>query len=252
MFPTLIDLPFLTLYAYPLFMGIAWGVSYVLAQYFLDKKQIDSSSLKWLYLGVFLFAWIGAKVFFLIFTSGDQMNLYLKANAFWLGGGFVFYGGLIFGLLFFLFYSLILKKFDINDSYVFIPSVAIGHAIGRIGCFLAGCCYGSVCHLPWSVHMHGRDIHPVQLYESFLLMGLGALSIWAIKKEIAGYKIVLSYLISYSIVRFIVEFFRGDLIRGIYWMGLSTSQMVSIALVIAATVTWIYLLKTKENKKRQN
>ena len=43
MFPTLIDLPFLTLYAYPLFMGIAWGVSYVLAQYFLDKKQIDSS-----------------------------------------------------------------------------------------------------------------------------------------------------------------------------------------------------------------
>ena len=100
--------------------------------------------------------------------------------------------------------------------------------------------------------MHGRDIHPVQLYESFLLMGLGALSIWAIKKEIAGYKIVLSYLISYSIVRFIVEFFRGDLIRGIYWMGLSTSQMVSIALVIAATVTWIYLLKTKENKKRQN
>lgn len=215
-------------------MGLSWGVGYFLTRYLFEKKNEDTSGLMSLFVGVFIFAWIGAKIFFLLFSSKNKIYQYMYADYFWLGGGFVFYGGLIFGLLFYLIYSLYFKKFDYKKSYLLAPGLIFGHAIGRVGCFLTGCCYGSQCDLPWKVFMDGSFRHPVQLYEAIALFVLGFFSLKWVEHEEAHKKVLSNYLLYYSMIRFAVEFFRGDEIRGIYWFALSTSQLVSVALFVIA------------------
>lgn len=217
-------------------MGLAWGVGYYLTQYLFVKNGEDPSKLLKLYLGIFVFAWIGAKIFFLIFSSQHKIYQYLYADYFWLGGGFVFYGGLIFGLIFYLIYSFYFKKFNFEKSYLLIPGLVFGHAIGRIGCFLTGCCYGSVCYLPWAVKMDGEFRHPVQLYEAFSLFALAFLTLSWIKKKKTNRYIITRYLLIYSFLRFVVEFFRGDEVRGVFWFSLSTSQFISMAMFILVAI----------------
>jgi phosphatidylglycerol:prolipoprotein diacylglycerol transferase len=234
--PVLFESTFFTLYAYPLFMGLAWGVGFYLSRYIFEKHDLDTKPLIPMFFGVFLTSWIGAKVFFLLFSSEHRAAEYLYANEFWLGGGFVFYGGLIFALVFYFIYSLWLKKFPFHYSKFLAPGLIFGHAIGRIGCFFTGCCYGSQCDLPWAVKMHGEFIHPVQLYETVGLFIIGYLSLKWISKNKNNIYVIINYLMFYSLLRFCVEFFRGDLIRGVYLSTLSTSQLISIALFIIALI----------------
>lgn len=244
MLPLLFESPYFTLYAYPLFMGLAWGVGFYLTRYLLESFNLDPKPLLPLYAGVFITSWIGAKVFFLMVSSQNKATEYLYNDSFWLGGGFVFYGGLIFGLTFYFIYSLWLKKFPFEESKMLVPGLVFGHAIGRMGCFLAGCCYGSQCDLPWAVHMHGEWIHPVQLYETLGLLVIGYFALKWVNQKRDNFDVMTRYLLTYSLLRFVVEHFRGDKIRGLYWFDLSTSQMISIALFIA-TIAAVLVKKIK-------
>jgi phosphatidylglycerol:prolipoprotein diacylglycerol transferase len=223
-------------------MGLSWGVGYHLTRFLFEREKESHSMLFKLYLGVFISAWIGAKTFFLFFSSQHKIYQYLYADYFWLGGGFVFYGGLIFGLIFYLVYSLWLKKFNFQKSYLLIPGLVFGHGLGRIGCFLAGCCYGSLSNLPWAVKMDSEFRHPVQLYEAFILFLLGYWTLRWIEKKETNLYIVTRYLLIYSVARFGIEFFRGDEIRGVFWLSLSASQLISIAIFIC-TLTIAQLQK---------
>lgn len=229
-------------------MGLAWGGGFYLTQYLLELFNLSRKLLLPLYAGLFVTSWIGAKIFFLIVSGQDKTNEYIVSNSFWLGGGFVFYGGLIFGLIFYFIYSLWLKKYPFEESKILIPGLVFGHAVGRIGCFLAGCCFGSQCDLPWSVHMHGISIHPVQLYEALGLIIIGLISLKWVKNKKKNFFVMTRYLIFYSLLRFIVEYFRGDKIRGIYWYNLSTSQVISIAIFVS-TILVIYAQKRKINSQ---
>jgi phosphatidylglycerol:prolipoprotein diacylglycerol transferase len=243
----LFEASFFTLYSYPLFMGLAWGVGFYLTRFLFEKHQIDTSPLIPLFIGIFVTSWIGAKVFFLIVSSEHKSYQHLYANSFWLGGGFVFYGGLLFGLAYYFIYSLWLKKFPFKESKLLIPGLVFGHAIGRVGCFLTGCCFGTQCEYPWAVHMHGAWIHPVQLYEAFGLLVIGYLTLkWSNENKDNTY-IVTKYLLLYAMLRFIVEYFRGDKIRGIFWLNLSTSQMISLAIFIATLV--IIIIRKRNSPK---
>lgn len=128
----------IVLYLYPLMMGIAWGVGYLLINKLNAKFGSPLKKVKIFYLLVFVFSWLGAKLFFVLFSASNS-SIALNTN-FWLGGGLVFYGGLIFGLLFVTVYFKY-KKIHQNVLTIFIPSIAFGHGIGRVGCFMAGCCY---------------------------------------------------------------------------------------------------------------
>ncbi len=225
-------------------MGLAWGVGYFLTLAQFEKASIDPKQLLPLFIGIFLSAWIGAKVFFLMVTPTHLAEKYLFANYFWLGGGFVFYGGLIFGLVYFLVISLCFKKFDLQKSYLLVPGLVFGHAIGRVGCFLAGCCYGRQCELPWSMNLEGVHRHPVQLYEAIYLLAFGIFILRRSRLERLQSSITISYLIYYSAGRFILEYFRGDDIRGLYWLNLSTSQYVSVFLFLSGIV-WHFSSKLK-------
>lgn len=243
MLPIIYSSSFFTLYSYPLFMGLAWGFGFYLTKYFYLKYQLETKGLNGLFIGTFISAWIGAKVFFLYFSSEHKIYQYLYANHFWLGGGFVFYGGLIFGIIFYLFYSLGFKRISFRNTKYLIPGIAFGHAIGRLGCFLTGCCFGKQCDLPWKIYYNGNYVHPVQLYEAISLIALGILCLRWISKGKSNFQIITNYLLLYSSARFIIEYFRGDDIRGIFWSSLSTSQLISVILIISSILLKFFFKK---------
>ncbi len=160
--------------------------------------------------------------------------------------GIVFYGAVpgAFAGAFFAARMMRLPFWKLLDLSV--PAIAAGHALGRVGCLLGGCCYGAEWHGPWSVTatdpmspMANPSVprHPVQLYESLGLMAL-ALVFAATPLDArwlgapgSGRRIAL-YAVLYGVLRFATEDFRGDLVRGVFLGGLvSTSQLVSLAIV---------------------
>jgi len=136
--------------------------------------------------------------------------------------------------------------------------VALGQAIGRLGCFAAGCCYGKVCDRPWAVTFHDAyatravgtplevPLHPTQLYESAaaLLIFFGLL--WLSGRKRFEGQVALVYLVFYAATRFVIEFYRGDAARGTVFHGLlSTSQFIAILVAVAAGVLYPYLMRRR-------
>lgn len=144
--------------------------------------------------------------------------------------GFVFYGGL-FGVIYTIRLCTRADHGLRNRIYRMIaPAIPLFHGFGRIGCMLAGCCYGRKLREP--IFLFGLwelDRIPVQLMEAIYEFFLCAILLVSEKhKEVDGMKI---YLISYSVFRFFIEFFRGDAVRGIFF-GVSTAQWISIFIVV--------------------
>lgn len=228
-------IPFISLwdekiFLYPFMMGVAWGVGYHLSKIF-NAKYLNFKNFNTVFLGIFLSSWLGSKVFFLLTVdTGMKTNIAQNTN-FWLGGGFVFYGGLIGAIAFIYFYNTF-KKTSFSDFNIFIPSLLLGHAIGRVGCFMAGCCFGAKTeHEHFYTHfLHGSHRLPVQLIESSLLI-IG--SIYFIKNfRNRSLDYVLNYFFFYAVVRFTTELMRGDTFRGIWFDMISTSQIIALVFVL--------------------
>lgn len=245
MLPILFNGYGITIYSYPLFMGMAWGLAYKLTSNILFKLEDSTRGFNGLFLGVFISSWIGSKLFFLLNPPDHHHIDFINSSSFWLGGGFVFYGGMVFGAIYILIYCLLLKRFSFVKCAYFVPAIAFAHGIGRIGCFLTGCCYGVESPSWWAVMLHQKLRHPVQLYEATGLFAIGAVTYWLLKHKHSKSVIIRIYLTSYSMLRFVVEFFRGDSIRGKYGL-LSTSQWISLFLLLLLIVQ--YMIQEKESK----
>lgn len=186
----------------------------------------------------------------------------VKANL--ISGGFVFYGGLLGGIAgYFAGVKFArCKSTDFLNTFAFaIPYV---HAFGRIGCFCAGCCYGIHYDGPLALHYShpisdvvcGPGIFPVQLVEALLLFvfAFGILLLLLRRAELVSAFLFIIYILYYSLIRFLLEFLRGDLARGQIKLGdsfsLSTSQVISLILfTAAATLAIILLIKSRKNDK---
>ena len=201
-------------------MGLAWGIGVVISK----SLNQNIRHLNKFLLFQFVFCWIGAKIFFLLTSDFINKEEFIQSSNFWLGGGFVFYGGLLFGLLGTYGFLKITNQ-KMNDlSFMVIP-LGIGHGIGRVGCFLAGCCHGSMIEFD-TVTLHT----PVQIMEALGLLLIARICFTKFKQNINPFTF---YLKAYALLRFTLEFLRGDDIRGIYW-GLSTSQFISLGILSAA------------------
>jgi len=159
------------------------------------------------------------------------------------GGGLVFYGGLIGASLACLAYVRIKKLPLWKIADILAPSIALGHAIGRIGCLMNGCCYGRVCDLPWAIRFpsghesYPSRVHPTQLYESALNLGLYAFLAWRFQRKKFDGEIFALYLLAYSVLRAFVESFRGD--YPFAYRGLLTpAQMLSLPIFAAGAFLW--------------
>lgn len=227
MLPILYQSPELTLYSYPLLMGLGWGLAYQI--YFsLQPPRANILKAQILFWGVFISAWLGAKILFYITIPESAGQNLLQQMSFWTGGGFVFYGGFIGGLLFISLFRLFDRELSIKALWPMLPALAFGHGTGRVGCFLAGCCYGKPTEFFWGVYMHDHHRHPTQLLEA---AGLFLLGLYLIRSKASRSTLVGVYLALYGILRFGVEILRGDEIRGT-WGFLTPSQWISVALLI--------------------
>ena len=167
-------------------------------------------------------------------------------------GGSVFYGGLLGGIL--AGYIFLKKsKWDINLwSDLAAPGIPLFHFFGRIGCFLGGCCFGQECSIGFTYKYspipgaNGIVRFPIQLVEAGFNLLLFFILDHLLKHNKAKGRLLCVYLLSYAPMRFIIEFFRGDTIRGI-WFGLSTSQWISL-LIILFTSIYLFIQSKKAAK----
>lgn len=194
----------------------------------------------------------GAKLLFLAISAKQLIEQHIPIEAA-IKGGFVFYGGLLGGALGLIIY---VKQFHMDlwrfaDLYTTV--LPLGHAFGRIGCFFAGCCYG----IPWE---HGYTYYstvgatplgipllPIQLIEAGLLAKLFAVQLILYLRSKRSCQNTAVYFIVYPTMRFILEIFRGDSERGKF-LWLSTSQWVSILILVTVFITLIFATRTKINK----
>lgn len=173
-------------------------------------------------------------------------------------GGLVFYGGLlgaVFGIWVYC------KQFKLpfkNMILTAVPAIPLIHGIGRIGCFFAGCCYG-IEYNGWGSVTYTNAISsvangvprlPVQLIEAGCNVIIFIILMCMLKKCLNTYKTLGAYCILYSIMRFVLEFFRGDVIRGV-WFGISTSQIISIGIFIVGVVILVKEYRNKGKDKEE-
>lgn len=242
-------LPYINIFGYNIatygliiFIGIFIGAIisiFYFTKFFNIKKEDVFYCILYAVIGV----GIGAKLLYIItnipflienYQTLDLYDTFLQM----LKGGFVFYGGLLGGILGVFIYS---KQFKISFKellLILLPVVPLIHSIGRIGCLCAGCCYGMEYHGFGAITFHDSllapndvPLFPMQIVEAICNFIIFIVLLVTYKKFLGTYKTVGLYLVLYSIVRFTLEFFRGDLIRGIYF-SLSTSQWISIVLFI--------------------
>ena len=158
-------------------------------------------------------------------------------------GGMVFYGGFLGGLASIPIYCKFDKRVTRGQMFdLYAVLVPLFHVFGRIGCFLGGCCYG--IESPFGFTVHGNELNPgindvcrlpVQLIESGCNLLIFLLLFYLYRKRIMENRIIFLYMLIYPVVRFTLEFFRGDEIRG-FVSGLSTSQWISIFVFTAAVI----------------
>ncbi|MEE0252855.1 MAG: prolipoprotein diacylglyceryl transferase, partial [Acutalibacteraceae bacterium] len=162
--------------------------------------------------------------------------------------GFVFYGGVIGGFLFALWYCKKYHIYFLEACDLFAPILPFFHIFGRIGCFLAGCCYGIPASWGFMYPHETFTRLPLPLIEAVCnLVILTTLLLFEKYCSPRGYHLPF-YGILYGITRFVLEFFRGDSARGV-WL-LSTSQWISIAVVLGSVIWTIWNAKRLEKLKQ--
>ena len=264
--PTLLEIGGLQFHAYPTMLAIAFLLCTLGMVRDLQRRtppiSLDPVVGVWALLG----AMIGARAY-CILQYGEIQDVW-QAIFFW-ERGLVFYGGLIGGVLTVYVYLRWKRIPAVPVSDATAPYLALGEAITRIGCFLNGCCWGDVTHLPWGVHfpagslpynqqlldqiiqptaLTSAPVHPTQLY-----MTIGLLVVFAILKTLAHRTtipgmLVAGYGIGYGILRFCVEGLRGDSARSV--LGMTISQTISLGFVLAGFVVVVWMLATKKRQKR--
>jgi phosphatidylglycerol:prolipoprotein diacylglycerol transferase len=259
MLPDLFHISFL--HTYGLLVALAFLSALWMTGKLARRAGLDYDAV--LNLGIYcaLAAIIGAKLMmFLVdipyYTQHPGEILSLST----LQAGGVFYGGLIGALITAFVYMRRKRLAPMPTADVFAPGIALGHGIGRLGCFSAGCCWGVPTHLPWAVTFTnpeanrlvgvplGIPMHPTQLYEAFAEFVIFLILYRAVRRPHQQGAIISLYLMLYSAVRFAVEFVRfheqGNLLNG----PLDTSQWISLALFALGAACWMRLRKRQAEK----
>ena len=248
MHPRLLTTPFFTLHTF----GVLLATAYVAAFWWLiregRRERVDVDALSSLAFWAIAGAIIGAKALMIVrelpeyvANPGAAFSLSVLTSAGDFYGGFI--GGLIASALFFWRHPRVpfWKTADMCG-----PAIALGQAIGRIGCLMAGDDYGRPTRMPWAVTFTDPDaasiggapvgvpLHPAQAYESLVCAVLFVILIRLLRQKRFDGEVILAYTALYAIARFVLEFFRGDADRGFVIGWVSTSQFIAAVLGPAA------------------
>ena len=242
MYPVLFRFHAFAIYTYGLFVALA-----VLAAYFLAGRRAKAMGLDpWvaadLVFYLFVSGVIGARLFYVIQHSEDYQGHFLKAISIQ-EGGLVWYGGFIVAALVGLGIAARSRWPLLKLCDLLAPILPLAHAIGRIGCFFNGCCYGLATRSVLGLTFPGEDVRrfPVQLFEAGALFILSAGLYYFSRKKRQDGELFMMYLLFYSAFRFFIEFFRGDQKLLIF---LTPPQWTSLLLFFGAAFLF-FVVRTK-------
>jgi phosphatidylglycerol---prolipoprotein diacylglyceryl transferase len=240
---------------YNVFLGLALIAAFLFLERQIHIHKLNHKTESRLYISIILsmlFGFLGAGLFEVLY-HGYVLNIRTLFSS-----GYTFYGGVISAALVFIISTSLFRLrlfFMIN---LIIPSLLIAHAFGRIGCFMAGCCYGRPTTFflgitfpegsyPCEQMGSCQRIHPTQLYESAFLFIL----FFVILKWIPFQKRLAFYLLSYGIFRFLIEFVRADDRGDLAFTALTPSQFISLILGAVGILLW-FLKQKKEPEAEKN
>jgi phosphatidylglycerol---prolipoprotein diacylglyceryl transferase len=232
---------------YGLMMGLGFILGVTLAAWQARKEGVSPERVMDLSVYLLLTAIVGARLLFVLTNLPEFAAMPWEAFALW-QGGLVFYGGLLAAVPIGIWY---VKRHSLpvwKTADILAPSIALGQAFGRLGCFFAGCCYGGACSLPIGITFSdpqslaplGVPLFPTQLMEAggnFLIFV--TLLLLRRSKKFDG-QLFWAYILFYAVLRFIIEFYRGDAVRGLYFGGaISTSQIIAFCmLALSGVMLW--------------
>ncbi|MFH1428110.1 MAG: prolipoprotein diacylglyceryl transferase [Candidatus Margulisiibacteriota bacterium] len=227
----LIHIGNITLYSYGTMVALGFFLATAWAYSRAKNEGISSESVLSQVIWVIVSGIIGARLFYVIqfwpqFQDAPLQVLNIR------GGGLVFYGGLISGLGAIILFSRINKLSVLKVFDLAAPATVLGYGIGRVGCFLNGCCYGKPTTMPWGVRFdHLLEArHPTQLYASVTaLVIFGFLVYLSSRKKYDG-QIIFWGVVLHSTYRFLIEFIRENPI----YYGLSSAQWIALGLIAVA------------------
>jgi len=252
MHPILIKIGPLTIYSYGFFLAIGFLLAIFYSTREAKRVGEDPQKISDLAFYLIIASLVGARLLFIIVEPHDFLENPLEIIKVW-KGGLVFYGGFIGALITGIWY---VKRHGMpiwKTADIIAPAVALGQSLGRIGCFSAGCCYGRETDVPWAVTFTdpnslariGIPLHPTQLYEAALDLGIFLFLISFRKRKTFEGQLIWLYTLLYAIVRFIVELFRGDPRGSALDNLLSTSQFIGIVMAVVASTMLIKLGRKK-------
>ena len=224
MHPILFQKGIITIYSYGVMVAFAALLVIFLCAREVKNKNISSQIIYDLGFWVVFSAIVGARLFYVIlhwsYFFAHPLEIIMLNR-----GGLVFYGGLILSLLVSFIYIKV-KELDFWELVcIIIPYIPLGHAIGRIGCFLNGCCYGKEIN---------AFQHPTQLYAAAFNLFIFLTLLFIRKRYFVGKIILGLYLVLYGFSRFMIEFLRGDEVLVVY--SLRVSQWVSLVMIVVGLI----------------
>ena len=247
------------IFGYGLMLFFAFIGSMNIAASRARREKLNPDIVYDMALYVFVGGLIGARGFYVLEYWGDRVTSFWEIFEIW-KGGIVLYGSLIGAAAGFLVYRRF-RWFPVLPMLDAIaPAMAFGVAIGRVGCFLNGCCYGDACSLPWAVSFPKQSpawisevtrnliapdatlslpLHPTQLYSTMdgLILFLLLSAYFPIRKRDG--EVIGLLLLTYPITRFLIEQLRND--EGVFAAGMTVSQLISVGLFAFASAFWVVL-----------
>jgi len=258
MYPILYKIGPITLYTYGFFLALGFFIAILVAGREAKRLGLSEGNFFDLCFYILLAAIVGSRLLFVIVDPGPFLQNPLKIFAIW-EGGLVFHGGLIAALAtaFFLMRRYKMAWRPTFDALA--VGMPLGVTFGRIGCFMAGCCFGRPSSLPWAVRFTNPEslcpiqepVHPTQLYEAILSLMVFGVVFWLRKRKRFDGQILATYLLLAGLVRFTVEFFRADTLldpRGpeiIFHMPATQVFALGIAIISGIFLCWGLLKNQK-------
>jgi len=251
MYPELFRIGGFPINTYGVFLALAFLSAILITVKLAERDGLPREKIYDLSLWMLLAALVGSKLLMLVVEPQYRENPIELLSLDFLRSGGVFYGGLIGAVVagYFLMKRFKLPWWKTADACA--PGIALGNFFGRQGCFAAGCCWGTPTSLPWGVQFPdlahqitgvptGIHLHPAQLYESFAMLIVFGLLLWLHKRRRFSGQLILTYALLYSLIRFAIEFVRDNRRSEILGLtsltGLSTQQLISIVIALAALV----------------
>ncbi len=244
MLPKIVDLGRFYIPTYGVLVALGFLLGLWITVHLARRSGLNPDLVTNLAVYVALAGLLGAKLLMIWFDWPD-VNIFSLS---FLQAAGVFQGGLILAVAVAFLYMRSNKLPFLQTSDAFAPGIAIGHAVGRLGCFAAGCCWGKETHLPWAVTFHNPQaaaltgvplevpLHPAQLYEFTTEALLFAFLYWRFHKPHEPGRIIGLYLMLSSIFRFLIEFTRNHEQALPFGLPLSITQWIALGLALAGGV----------------